>query len=248
MPWGFAIAAVGTIASSAIGASAASDAAKDQAEAQQRAMDQATAERKRTFDIGEGYLKPFATLGTEQLPTIRDLLGQGPDGGAAMMSMLEKYPGYQFAVDQGQKAINNQQIAGGSKYSGNALKAAADYSRNMGAGLFDDYFGKVTGIANTGQAAAGGIANLAAGVGSGNANDLYSGNKGIGDANAAGTIGSANQWSNAIDQITGAGSKANWGSLFSTTPSPSSVGSLPIDMPMVGPGSGIGSMASGFVW
>jgi hypothetical protein len=180
-------------------------------------MDQATAERKRTFDIGEGYLKPYSTLGTSMLPQIGKLLGFDKEGGADVaMAELEKYPGYQFAVGQGQKAINNAQIAGGAKYSGNALVAASDYNRNMGAGLFQQYFNNITGVANEGQAASGGIANLAAGVGSGNAATYQQGNAAIGDANAAGTIGVSNSWTNAIDQVVGAASKTNWGAIGGT--------------------------------
>lgn len=247
--WAAGIAAVGSIGGALISSSAASSASDKQIAAQQQAMDQATAERKRTFDIGEGYLKPYASLGSETLPTLKSLLGLGPEGADGMMSTLEKYPGYQFALDQGNKGVANYAIGNSSKYGGNALKAAADYNRNMGAGLFSDYYNKVLGITNQGGNASTSLANLAAGVGSGNAASFQSGNGAIGDAGAAGTIGGSNSWTNAIDQSIGAASKVDWKSVFgSGTPSASSVGTLSTSMPMVGPGSGIGSMASGYVW
>ena len=207
MPIGAAITAVGAIGGAVISGNASKDAAKAQAAATQAGIDQSTKTQLGMFEKGENYLKPYATLGTEALPTLKSLLGLGTEGADGMMSMLEKYPGYQFALGEGQKAINNQQIAGGAKYSGNALKAAADYNRNMGAGLFSDYYNKLLGIASGGASASGNIAALAGNTGANVGKVQYEGNQSIGASKAAGIMGQAGAWTNAIDQMTGAFNK-----------------------------------------
>lgn len=164
------------------------------------------------LEKGEGYLKPYATLGTETLPTLKSLLGLGEGGADDMMALLEKYPGYQFAVGEGQKAITNQQIGAGAKYSGNALKAAADYNRNMGAGLFSDYYGKLSGLAGDGLTAGSNIASLAGATGANVGRTQFEGNQSIGASQAAGIQGQAGAWTNAIDQMVGIGSKLPLGS------------------------------------
>lgn len=167
------------------------------------------------LEKGEGYLKPYATLGTETLPTLKSLLGLGEGGADDMMALLEKYPGYKFAVGEGQKAITNQQIGAGAKYSGNALTAAADYNRNMGAGLFSDYYGKLSGLAGTGLTAGSNIASLAGNTGANVGNTQFTGNQSIGASQAAGIQGQAGAWTNAIDQMVGAVSKVPLGNVFS---------------------------------
>ena len=148
------ISAGGSLLSGIFGSSAAKKAAKA------RAAALAAAEQSRLgmFEKARGYMEPYATLGTESLPTLKGLLGLGEGGAGDMTGLLEKYPGYQFALGEGQKAIGNQQQAAGARYSGNALKAASDYAQQMGYGVFSDYFNKVLGITDRGQAAASGIA------------------------------------------------------------------------------------------
>ena len=214
MPWGAAIAAVGAIGGSLISSSGASDAAEAQAAATQRGIDQATKTQMDMFGKAEGYLKPYATLGTETLPTLKSLLGLGPEGADGMMSTLEKYPGYQFALDQGNKAVNNANIGAGAKYSGNALKAAADYNRNMGAGLFSDYYNKVLGLTGMGQQAGTSLGAFATNTGQNIGGQQFSGNQSIGASQSAGIQGTAGAWTNAIDQMAGAASKVDWGGVF----------------------------------
>lgn len=215
MPWAAAIAAVGAIGGGLISSNAAGDAADKQAAATARGI----ADQKRTaekyFGISQDALKPYASLGTETLPTLKSLLGLGPEGADGMQATLEKFPGYQFAIGEGQKAITNQQIGAGAKYSGNALKAAADYNRNMGAGLFNDYYSKIFGLSGQGLAASTGIANAAMGAGGAIGQTQFQGNQSIGASQAAGIQGQAGAWTNAIDQMVGAGSKVDWSKQFS---------------------------------
>ena len=188
------ISAGGSLLSGIFGSSAAKKAAKA------RAAALAAAEQSRLgmFEKARGYMEPYATLGTESLPTLKGLLGLGEGGAGDMTGLLEKYPGYQFALGEGQKAIGNQQQAAGARYSGNALTAASDYAQQMGYGVFSDYFNKVLGITDRGQAAAGGIANSYNQLGT----DLANLKVGGGEAKAGGILGSAQAWQGAIGGIT----------------------------------------------
>ena len=189
------VGAAGAIGSAVIGANAADD-AKD---AQVAAAQSAERTKREMFDKARGYLEPYSTLGTEVMPTIKSLLGIGGDP-SDMTATLEAYPGYKFAVDQGQKAIANQQQGQGARYSGNALKAAADYSQNMGYNVFSDYFGKLMGLQDTGFRASGAIANLTSGTGT----DIANLQVGAGNAQAAGIMGRANAIAGGISGVTNA--------------------------------------------
>lgn len=188
------VGAAGAIGSAVIGSNAAKDAAKAQARAGQQAIDTQTA----MFEKAKGYLQPYASLGESVLPTIKGFLGLDPN--YDMSQVLEQTPGYQFAVGEGLKQIGNMQQASGARNSGNALRAASDYTRNMGYGVFSDMFNKYTGIMGTGLTAAGGIADAATGLGK----DVAGTQIGIGNARAAGVMGTANAWSSGISGVTDA--------------------------------------------
>ena len=188
------VGAAGAIGSAVIGSNAAKDAAKAQARAGQQAIDT----RKEMFEKAKGYLQPYASLGESTLPTIKGLLGLDPN--MDMTATLESTPGYKFAVGEGLKQIGNMEQYAGARNSGNALRAASDYTRNMGYGVFSDMFNKYAGIMTTGLNAAGGIANASMETGKGVADTQT----GIGNARAAGIMGTANAWQSGISGVTNA--------------------------------------------
>ena len=49
-------------------------------------------------------------------------------------------PGYQFNLEQGQKGLNQGLAAGGSLFSGKALKAASKYNQDYANNAFSDYY------------------------------------------------------------------------------------------------------------
>jgi hypothetical protein len=116
-------------------------------------------------------------------------------------------PGYAFRLKEGMKGLNASAAARGGLISGNALRAATAYGQEMGSQEYGNAFNRYyTERANRmdplkflsaqGQAAAAGqAANI--GTGAANTANLMTS---AANAQAAGQIGSANAYTNAIGQ------------------------------------------------
>ena len=129
---------------------------KDALKEQQRAMQDAIAQ-------AQGYYQPYMESGQQANQQLSDLLSQGftPDD-------LYNDPGYQFQLEQGQKALQNQMSASGMRQSGAAMKAAQEYGQNLASTSYDDAYTRwlqnnqqLQGLAGQGMGAAGGMGNLA---------------------------------------------------------------------------------------
>jgi len=129
-------------------------------------------------------------------------------------------PGYQWAVDQGVGAIDAGAAAKGGLYSGKTMQDLQTYGQGMANQEFNNYYNRIAGGANQGQAAAGQTAlagqNYATGTGNALAN--------LGNAQAAGAIGVGNalqgginngiglyQYQNQLNAGAGAGQGAGGG-------------------------------------
>lgn len=141
-------------------------------------------------------------------------------------SSFQTSPGYQFRMDEGLKATGNSANARNGSYSGATLKALARFGqdtasqeygnwfnqsntdRNFVAGQGQDAFNRFTGnqdrqynrlagIAGSGQTATNNV-NAAGAAYAQNAGNAL---QGMGNAQAAGTIGSANAWGNSLSTI-----------------------------------------------
>jgi hypothetical protein len=124
-------------------------------------------------------------------------------------------PGYQFTLQQGLKAIQNSSAARGLGTSGAALKGAGTYATGLADSTYNDVYqralntfntnyksasdnvNRLTGIVGSGQNAAGGLGALGAQTTANIGNTITSG----ANAQAAGTIGSANALSGALGSI-----------------------------------------------
>jgi len=117
-------------------------------------------------------------------------------------------PGYQFRLDEGQKAIERSAAARGGLQSGAALKAAARYGQDMGSQEYQNAFNRyqtnrtnqlnpLFGLMNTGIGAANNLTNAAGAQGQNQANAIND----RGAYAASGQVGSANAWGNAIGSI-----------------------------------------------
>jgi hypothetical protein len=168
--------------------------------------------------------QPFTTAGTT---SVNQLSAMTQPGGAATKEFAyqpfnyQADPGYAFRMKQGMDAMNATAAARGGLISGNALKAGQTFGQEMGSqeygAAFNRYLQNYANAQNTfqlnrnnlldplkfltnvGQA---GASNQAANVGSfGAANAANT--MGAANATAAGQIGSANAYSNAIGQGVG---------------------------------------------
>lgn len=108
-------------------------------------------------------------------------------------------PNYQFMLDQGKGALNNQNNATGGLVSGNALKGLNDYAQNYASNgyqqAYNNYtnnqtniYNRLSGIAGLGQTANAATANAGQTAATNSGNFLTSG----ANATASGIVGSAN--------------------------------------------------------
>ena len=136
---------------------------------------------------------------TGQVPTpdIHNAPGSAPDGssGQPNFNALLNTPAYQWNLQQGLGAVNNQNNALGGLYSGNNMRAL----QATGAGIASNEFWNVNNFLNSlsgrGERVAGQNQQAGQFYNSGGANALQQ----RGDAQAGGILGAANSWQAALN-------------------------------------------------
>lgn len=194
------IVAVGSAASGVaqglLGASAAKSAADEQANALQQALQF----QQQTYGQTQTNLNPFIQGGTSALGSLEGLYGLpggNPGGATAAFNQFTQTPFYQFPLSQGEGALNASGAARGLTLSGGQANALQQYGQGYASSGFSGYINALSGLANLGQSSA---ATLGA-QGNQAATNVTGIQTGIGNAQAAGTIGSANQINNALGQL-----------------------------------------------
>lgn len=143
---------IGGVAAAGIGAGASLSAAGTQADAatqaaniQQSDAEKSLAEQKRQFDINQANQAPFLQAGQGAVTKLSDLMNNGGFPAwdqvfqAPTADQARQTPGYQFALQQGEGAIENSAAAKGGLLSGNTLNAEQQY----GQGLADSNYQQV---------------------------------------------------------------------------------------------------------
>lgn len=186
MPWGVAAAVGGALVSGYM----SSQSAKSGAKAQQNANNAAIGEQQREFDQTQQNISPYVQAGNQGLGLQQQYLSGDTSG-------FMNSPDYQFAVQQGTK-----QLDAGAASKGNLWGGGADADRiALGQGLAtqyaNNYWNKISGVANQGLSAATGLGNL----GQQNANQIGGYMQNSGQANASGIVGSSNAWGNTLGQL-----------------------------------------------
>jgi hypothetical protein len=192
MSWvAVAVAGVGVL-----NAAVSSKAAKDASSAQSGASAESIAEQRRQYDLSRADLAPYREAGAAAIPRMRDLLGIG-SGEFTPEQIMQSDPGYQFRLDQGNKAIENAARARGMYYSPATVKELLRYGQDYSSGEYGNIYNRLAGISGTGQTAT----TTGAGLGANYAGNV--GNLLTGAANARGAagIGAANAWGNAFSNI-----------------------------------------------
>ena len=100
-----------------------------------RALD----EEERQFDLGREDLAPYRELGYNAIANLED-----PDA-------YTKAPGYQFRLDEGNRAAENLFSSKGG--GGNAMKALAEYNQNFASNDYYNYRNDQRANAGLGQSA-----------------------------------------------------------------------------------------------
>lgn len=163
---GSVVGAVGSIIGGSSQKKAARNAEQAQLEAARLAtqqQDRALAEQRRQFDISREDQMPWLQAGQGALAQlVRELPGltAAPDAG-----QFREDPGYQFAFDEGQRAIERSAAARGTLGSGGTLRALVRYGQGMADQQYGnwwdrqravqaDKFNRLSTIAGTGQTTA----------------------------------------------------------------------------------------------
>ena len=122
------------------------------------------------------------------------------------MADFQQDPGYQFRIQQGQQALERSAAARGGLNSGAVGKALEQYGQNLGTqnyqqalanwtGQNQDIWNRYAALSGLGQSSA----NTTASVGMNYGNQAGNTLQGIGNVQAAGTIGSQNAWDNGMN-------------------------------------------------
>jgi hypothetical protein len=206
----------GSVIGGGLAAKGASDAARTQADAANRAA----ALQKEMFDEQQRMSAPYREAGITGQNRLMELLGLGANTGAAGygkyaqdfgMSDFQADPGYAFRLSEGQKALDRQAAARGGLISGGALKAATRYGQDMGSQEYGNAYSRyqtnrsnqlapLGSLMSSGQAAAAGAAANAGQYGTNAGNLMVQG----GQAQAAGQLGVGNTLNNALGTMASA--------------------------------------------
>lgn len=185
---------IGTsVISAGVGALSSANAADAQAGAARAAQRQ----QEKYFGITKETLNPFIQAGYGATSEANRLLGLDGHDPAAIQAELEKLPGYQFALTQGNRAVQSSAAARGLGVSGAAMRGIADYTTGLADSTYGNQFNRVMSLATLGENAAGQLANAAMGTGQGIANSKYN----LGNAQAAGYMGIGNAIQGGLNNV-----------------------------------------------
>lgn len=207
------------------GAYMSSQASKSAAQTQADAANNATAANQAALQQQAELSAPYRAAGETAVNQLSAMTQPGGEATKAFSYQPFNYsadPGYAFRLKEGMNAMNATAAARGGLISGNALKAGQVYGQELGSqeyqNAFNRYLSNYSNAQNTfqlnrnnllsplqflsgqGQAAA---AGQAANVGNTAASNAAL-STGAANASAAGQIGSANAYTNAIGQGIGA--------------------------------------------
>lgn len=197
------IMAGGSILGGFMGASAARKAARQQ----MQAIQEGKAELRRAYDESRGYYTPFQEAGAEGLNALRGLMNYKEFGAED----FKTDPGYQFRLQEGLKQLGRTSAARGGALSGATLRGTQGYAQNLASEEYSNAFNRYLQqrqeklrmpmyFSNMGMQTASDLANLSSSYGSNIASLIGQG----GQAQAAGTMGATNAWSNALGGVSNA--------------------------------------------
>jgi hypothetical protein len=162
--------AIGGIVGGLTGSSQSADAAQSAANTQAGASRYAAQLTQQAQQQLRSDLSPYSALGPATIPQVLKMLGYGGtyDSSGNLTGLtgsgtgttlttpfsfdasdLENTPGYQFALGQGTRAVNNQAAASGLNLSGAQLKGIADYSTGLADQTYNQQYQNALSTYNT---------------------------------------------------------------------------------------------------
>jgi hypothetical protein len=186
-------------AAAVVGAAIQSDSSRKAINAQNDAASQARADQQSQQDQQREDFKPWREAGVNALTQLTGEMGK-PVTSEEVMSD----PGYQFGLDEGQKAIDRKIAAMGGRVSGAAIKAAGRFGVNTATAGYgaayqrrQDRLNRLAAIAGLGQTSTAQTSQL----GQINANQQANNALQLGDARGANQIATGNIWANTGNQL-----------------------------------------------
>jgi len=184
---------------SLVGGLVSSGAARDAADTQSAAANNAAAMQMQRFGQTREDLAPYRAYGTKGGDEIINRLKELTAPFTPNQATLEATPGYQFTRDQGLKSVQNAAAAKGLGISGAALKGAANFATGLADSTYKtqfdidqlnktNAFNKLLGLTQVGANAAATTGQLGVNAANNAGNNMTS----AGAAQAAGTVGSTN--------------------------------------------------------
>jgi hypothetical protein len=138
---GLGVAGVAGAAGSAIAGSEQAGAAESAQQLQADEANQALQFQEKEWNQDQANEAPFIQAGQGAVGQLSSLLSQPGKGllasypggpfTAPTLQQAEQYPGYQFQLQQGEEAIQNQASAAGEALDPNAARAEAGYAENL---------------------------------------------------------------------------------------------------------------------
>lgn len=186
------VVAAAVVGTSLVSGYVSSRASKKAAQAQAKSADQSIAFQRESRDLARKDLQPFREFGEGQIEPLNKLLSN-PTG------YLESNPLYKNINNNSQRQIFANKAARGKLGSGGTALELQNRFLANGDGLINSQYNRLLGATSAGQNAAAGQANIAQSTGASVGNTLLE----KGNAIAAGKVGSANAWNNAINQGVG---------------------------------------------
>jgi len=197
------------IGSAVIGGISTAYAANKAASAQTAAAQQASNTALGMYNTTRGDLSPYRQIGQTASDQLTSRIGELTSPITMDQATLEKTPGYQFNLTQGQRAVTNSAAARGLGSSGAALKGAATFATGLADSTYQNQFNnaqtnqanaynRLKALVDTGENASAqtgtagtAAANTAAGaqIGAGNAQAAADNKIGASIANSASGIG-----------------------------------------------------------
>lgn len=185
-----------------------SQASKDAARRQQQAAREALALQREMFERQQANLEPFRASGLQAQNRLMSMLGLSNDPQAEgygslardfSMQDFEQDPGYAFRMSEGLKALERSAAGRGGAASGAAMKGITQYGQNLASQEYQNAFNRymanrqarlspLQNLMGMGANAAAGLSSAAGQFGQ-IAGQTYGD---IGNAQAAGIMGSAN--------------------------------------------------------
>lgn len=213
------VGALGSLGAAGIGAFASQNASSQQVAAQMAVLAQQKALFQQGLGVQSGYvgqatnaLNPFVTAGQSVLPILQGLLTPGSNQNA----LLAQTPGFNFASQYGTMAATNALAArGGASGGGNLASAISSYNNGLAQNTWQTTINALQNYAGMGANAAGTLGSVYGSAG--NAALGQSGVQGglqgqtignIGNAQAAGTLGTANALAGGLTGATGGAANA----------------------------------------